>query len=254
MRLFLELISLKKCIYDKMYFHKLQGFIYNVLRETEYGVLHNKPGYKFFCFSNIFPINDMKPGDSKNLIISSPDKIFIKLLKEKLIEFIDSKKPLNIGEMQFEIKEIKKFSIKLNSSRIKLISATPIIIKIPEKNYEKYKIPEKYRKKRYVYWRPQYDFNAFLKQLEENIFKKYKDFYKTEIKEFPIFEGFKFNSPANPRVVIKGREYSLVGSYWEFYFSGLNHDKQKRKILEFAIDCGFGEKNAYGFGFINKII
>ncbi|MEM5870703.1 MAG: CRISPR-associated protein Cas6, partial [Candidatus Aenigmatarchaeota archaeon] len=69
MRILLRLEALKNCIYDMKYFHKLQGFIYRLLKETEYRVLHDKKGYKFFCFSNIFPIGDMKVGDKRKLII-----------------------------------------------------------------------------------------------------------------------------------------------------------------------------------------
>jgi len=187
------------------------------------------------------------------LIFSSPDKHLVKTVLEKLTEKAASKTPIHIGEMRCAIKELKLLSPHLNSPHISLATATPIILRIPEKNYEKYGIPEKYRKRRYIYWRPQYDFTPFIKQLEENIFKKYRDFYKTEIEEFPLFEGFKFGGPANPRITIKGKEYPLVGSYWEFHFSGLNHDRERRKILEFAMDEGFGERNTYGFGFVNRI-
>jgi hypothetical protein len=66
--------------------------------------------------------------------------------------------------MQFELNNVKRFNVKLKKN-FKLITATPIIIRIPEKNYEKYKIPTEFRKKRYVYWRSMYSFEAFVKQL-----------------------------------------------------------------------------------------
>ena len=56
MRILLRLKAIKSSAYDLKYFNKLQGVIYNLLRDTEYGILHNKSGYKFFCFSNIFPV------------------------------------------------------------------------------------------------------------------------------------------------------------------------------------------------------
>ena len=252
MRILIRLIPEKSCSYES-HSHKLQGFFYSLFKSTPYEVLHNKPLYKHFCFSNLFPKGDLEIGTEKMLIFSSPDKHLVRTVLEKLMEKATSKTPINIGEMRFTIKEVKLLSSRLNSPHISLITATPIIIRIPEKNYEKYKIPNEYRKKRYIYWRPQYDFSPFIKQLEENIFKKYKEFYKKEIEEFPLFEAFKFNGMANPRIVIKGREYPLVGSYWEFHFSGLNHDRERRKILEFAMDEGFGERNTYGFGFVNRI-
>lgn len=248
MRILIQLKVLKDCNYDLKYFHKLQGFIYTLLKETEYKILHDKKNYKFFCFSNIFPLGDLKSGEVKKFIISSPDRVFIKILMNKLEELKDLRKAINIGEMLFEIEKITPFNLKLKRS-LKLISATPIIIRIPERNYDKYGIPQEFRKKRYVYWRPEYSFEAFVKQLEENLFKKYNEFYKTNVETLPLFEQFKFNKSVVSHVIISGKEYKMVGSIWRFGFSYLN--QEQKKILEFGIDCGFGERNSLGFGFIN---
>jgi len=138
MRLLPEFTSTKGCEYDLRYYHKLQGFIYSLLRDTPYSVLHDKKGYKFFCFSNIFPVSEdgkIKRGDKKKLLISSPDKLFIKFLEEAA----KGRKEINIGEMQFELNNIKNLNIRLRKN-FELITATPVVIRIPEKNYEKYKI------------------------------------------------------------------------------------------------------------------
>lgn len=254
MRVLLRLEAVKDCEYDLKYFHKLQGFIYSLLKETEYRILHDKKEYKFFCFSNIFPVDietmSIKSGERKNLLISSPDNLFIKFLEDKLNELSNDNKLLNIGEMQFKLEAISLVKPKLMRS-CRLISATPIVIRIPEKNYEKYVIPFKYMKKRYVYWRPRYSFEAFVRQLEENLIKKYNEFYKTNFEIERIFEMFKFIKPTVNHVIINGGEQMMVGSIWEFYFSYLS--KEQKKILEFGIDCGFGERNSLGFGFMNVV-
>jgi len=245
MRLLLNLISEKDCVYDLSYFNKIQGLIYNLLENSIYRKIHDKPGYKFFCFSNIFPIGNLKENDSRNLLISSPDGAFIKLLKNR----IEEKDSIGIGEMQFHIDKIKILNPILRKNS-RLISATPIVIRIPERNYEKYKIPEEYRKRRYIFWRPCYSFEAFVKQLEENLIKKYNEFHKTEIEMERIFEVFKFiKGPIANHVLIDGREQLFIGSLWEFHFSYLT--KEQKKILNFALDCGFGERNSFGFGFVN---
>jgi len=251
MRLLLKLNSTKNCIYDSRYFNKLQGFIYGLIKNSEYSFLHDEKTYKFFCFSNIFPVSEIKSNEEKTLIISSPNEKFVNTLYENLKIFIEETKPINIGEYQFELKDIKNLNLKLNKKNLRLISATPIIIRIPAKNYEKYNIPQSFRKKRYVYWRPEYSFDAFIKQLEENLIKKYNEFYKTEIKAERIFEMFKFIKPTVNHVIINGKEQILVGSIWEFLFSYLTKDQ--RRILEFGIDCGFGERNSLGFGFMNVV-
>jgi CRISPR-associated endoribonuclease Cas6 len=247
MRLLLELTSTKDCEYDLRYYHKLQGFIYSLLKDTPYSVLHDKKGYKFFCFSNIFPVPEdgkIKRGDKKNLLISSPDKLFINFLEEKVKE----RKEINIGEMQFELNNVKRLNVKLKKN-FKIITATPIIIRIPEKNYEKYKIPMEFRKKRYVYWRPQYSFEAFVKQLEENLIKKYNEFYKTNFSIDRIFEIFKFRKEVAIPLIINGREQIVIGSTWSFRFTYLT--KEQKKILEFGVDSGFGGRNSLGFWFFN---
>jgi CRISPR-associated endoribonuclease Cas6 len=250
MRVLIKLEAMKDCEYDLKYFHKLQGFFYKLLIGTKFENLHDKKGYKFFCFSNIFPIGNFKEGDERNLILSSPSKTFIFTIIEKLKELVKFDKTINIGEMQFKIKNFSPLNIKINKN-LRIISATPIIIRIPERNYEKYNIPEKFRKKRYVYWRPEYSFEAFVKQLEENLIKKYNEFYGTKLEIERIFEIFKFKKSTVNHIIINGEEQKLIGSIWEFYFSYL--DKKQKEILKFGIDCGFGERNSLGFGFINLI-
>jgi CRISPR-associated endoribonuclease Cas6 len=56
MRLLLELEASADYAYLQQYYHKAQGFIYNLIRESPYSHLHRQKGSKFFCFSNIFPI------------------------------------------------------------------------------------------------------------------------------------------------------------------------------------------------------
>jgi len=104
-RLLLKLKSQKDYSYDKSYYHKLQGFIYKVLRETEYSQLHDKKGAKFFSFSNIFPIENNKAGTIKNLIIPSPNEKFIAALKNKFIETKEKRILANIGEMSLILRE-----------------------------------------------------------------------------------------------------------------------------------------------------
>lgn len=41
----------------------------------------------------------------------------------------------------------------------------------------------------------------------------------------------------------------VLSSIWEFAFSYLR--REQRGVLEFGLDCGFGELNSLGFGFMN---
>jgi CRISPR/Cas system endoribonuclease Cas6 (RAMP superfamily) len=60
------------------YLYNIQGLIYNLIKETQYAYVHDKKGFKFFCFSNIIPISSpIVKDDVRTLIISSPDNILV---------------------------------------------------------------------------------------------------------------------------------------------------------------------------------
>ena len=241
MRVLVKLRNAKAQAYDLNYYNKLQGFIYNLISGTEYGKLHDKEGYKFFSFSNIFPLSS-REGDNRNVIIASPNNNFIDAISNKLNE---RKDPIHIGEQEFELSDIKKIKVKLKS-RAELITGTPIVMRIPRENYGKYGIDEKYDS---AYWKKKHSFEAFIKQLEDNLFKKYKSFHKAEIVESPIFGQFIFKKSVVNHIIKNGKEHKVFGSLWEFNFNYLS--SEQRKILEFGLDAGFGELNSLGFGFMN---
>jgi len=247
MRLLLKLRANGNFTYNLSYHNKLRGLIYHSIEE-DYPELHDKHTYKHFCFSNLFPLKikngeilPINDGEIKNLLISSPDKILIKTLIENFPENI------NIGEMSFSLENIKLLSLFLNKNS-KITTATPIVMRIPSYNYEKYNINSD---KEYVYWRKQYSFSAFVKQLEENLIKKYNVFHNTDIEEQPLFSQFIFKKEICNHVTKDSKTYQVIGSIWEFPYNGLT--KWQKKILSFGIDCGFGEMNTSGFGFVNLI-
>lgn len=246
-RLLIKLKSQKDYSYDNKYYHKLQGFIYTILKEDKYHELHDKKGYKFFCYSNIFPIENNKQGSIKNLLISSPNEKFIEVLKEKFEEIKEKDKLANIGEMSFKIEDISIINPKIRKN-CRLVTATPITIRIPSYNFGVYGINSD---KKYVFWRKEYSFDAFVKQLNENLIKKYNAFNNTDIKEIFLFEQFIFKKTLVNHVIIQGKEYKFIGSLWGFMFPYLN--KQQREVLQFGLDTGFGERNSFGFGFVNIV-
>ncbi|MFZ8830420.1 MAG: CRISPR-associated endoribonuclease Cas6 [Candidatus Aenigmatarchaeota archaeon] len=64
-----------------------------------------------------------------------------------------------------------------------------------------------------------------------------------------IFEIFKFRKEVAIPLIINVKEQIVIGSTWSFHFTYLT--KEQKEILEFGIDCGFGERNSLGFGFVN---
>ena len=245
MRLLVELKGLRDCAYDVKYYHKLQGSLYGLLKDTSYQSLHDERKCKFFCFSNVFPPQDFKRGDVRHFLISSPDEHLLVVFKDKLTQL----KRMNVGEMSFSIKGVSLLRPKVTRA-CTLITGTPIIIRIPRENYDKYGIrpPKDYT---YLYWRKNYPFNAFVKQLEDNLIKKYNEFYGVSLSKVPLFEQFIFKKQVCNHIIIKGKEVKVFGSNWEFIFNYLR--EEQRRIIQFGLDAGFGELNSIGFGFMNLV-
>ena len=83
------------------YHYYVQGFIYNLLKGSKFDYIHDKQGYKFFCFSNIFPVTKtIQKNDLRKLIISSPDIEFIIFLS-MIFQSLNSQ--VKIGNMKFVI-------------------------------------------------------------------------------------------------------------------------------------------------------
>ncbi len=247
MRVLVELKAMSNCVYDLMYHHKLQGFLYSLLAGSKYADLHDRRGYKFFCFSNIFPSVDMHQGDMRRFLISSPDVGLIGVFVKGLNSIQRSKERVNIGEMSFSVESVLVLEPQVNSSCV-LVAGTPIVVRIPKANYAHYGIvpPEDYE---YVYWRKQYPLEAFVKQIEDNLLKKYNQYHNTKLEPFPIFEQFEFQKQVCTHLVIDGKESKIFGSLWRFQFNALSEGQMR--LLEFGINSGFGELNSMGFGFMN---
>jgi len=249
MRLLLRLRSKNDQKDVTLEYHKLQGYVYNLLKESGFPLLHDKKGYKPFSFSNIFPFGDMKEGDLRHFMIASPGNSIIERVAQNLQK--SGQEPIHIGDCAFDLDSWKILNSSLPKGPVRLLTGTPILLRIPEYNYDLYAVPEEERRARYVYWRPQISFEAFIRQLSENLIKKYNESYGTSIGGVPIFQEFLFKKTVHTRYIIEGRSYGAAGSMWEFSWSHM--DDVQRRVIEFGLDAGFGERNSMGFGFVNVV-
>ena len=244
MRIIITLKSLQDCSYISSY-DKLRGFVYSLQRESSAFNQHNLAGYKLFAFSNIFPVSDFQTNDCRQLIISSPNNDFIYYLRDRITEMQERNEVKKIGEYLFQIDSVKSVSSKITKS-CELITGTPIVIRIPKYNYAQYGLNSK---RPFEYWRPEYDFTAFLKQLADNLLKKYEQYYHKKPKAKCLFEQFEFKRTVSVVKVENGKNIPVIGSIWRFKFNNL--DKEQQEILQLGLDAGFGEMNSSGFGFMN---
>lgn len=256
MRLQLRLIPEKDFVYDNDYHYHLQAAMYSLIREGGLGQVHEKQGYKFFCFSNIFPFGDFEKGRERNLLISSPDPDLITAIERSSVSLAKSGKALFVGRLQFSLSGVSRpFRIDANSSEVIVRSATPIVMRIPKSRYKEYELkPEK--EYEYLFWRDTVPLEAFVKQLADNIEKKWKEFgtlYPDAAHEIekvvPEILYYKFLKMVSKPITMKQERQMIIGSMWELSFAP--RSPLERRVLEFALDCGFGERNSLGFGFMN---
>ena len=233
MRIVLKFKSLYNFKYDEITNYEIQGFIYSLLDETPFKDYHNVKGFKFFNYSNIFPISDFKQDEEKKIIISSPSNAFIKLLYHEL--------------KKLEIFRLKKYYMEIQSVKIinntfctnKLITGTPIVLYEDNLNG------------RYYSFKSNPDFDFFFKRLTDNAIKKYEAYYGDEylLNKESLFDSFEFNKEVSIRTSIRKKKFIMIGSLWNF---DININNSNRKFYNFLFDCGLGEKNSLGMGFINN--
>ena len=231
------------------YHHAVQRFIYSVLGDLSppFRDLHDKKGYKFFCFSNIFAGQDQM----FNLIVSSPNDKFIEEISNRLSQLIETHSPILIGETQFELPKLMVFSHKNLVFPLKIITATPIIIRIPQQKATA-ALEANSMSYREVYWRDNYPISLFIEGIESNLDKKYRDYSTLGIKKNindSLFAEYKFKKQVSTKIHMHDTDVIVIGSLWEIGFS----NDIDESVQMFALDCGLGERNSLGFGFVNEL-
>jgi len=248
-RLLIRLRACKTFPYDLTYHRNIQGLIYNLIRDSTYASLHDKQGCKYFSFSNILPpTRIIHEGSRKSLLVASPDKAFITAIMNKLRDIIGQ--TMRIGEMIFALEGFEPLqpSVREDWNECMISAGTPIVVRVPRRRCKEYMITPA-RDYPYVYWRKEFNSVAFVKQLEENLYKKYFQYLGLKKEPLSILERYRFKKQVAVPLQIKGGGTTVIGTLWDFQFSRL--DKERRDVLQFGLDAGFGEMNSLGFGFMN---
>lgn len=241
-RLLIKLLAKETSPYEMEYNHHVQGLIYRHMMGSRYDI-HDKQGYKFFCFSNIFPFNDLRKNDKRSLIVSSPNHEFISYLYQQL----GYENRIDIGNMRFKIDHCDKLNVTIpnHNQPFSLITGTPIITRVRREKYEGIEQLNHYE---YVYWRMDHPLDLFITQLQDNLIKKYNNYFGLDIERQPIFERCKFLKQVSTRLHMsadQSKEAIVIGTTWEFFF------EQANPLIQFALDAGLGELGSLGFGFMN---
>jgi CRISPR-associated endoribonuclease Cas6 len=168
--------------------------------------LHDKKGFKFFSFSNIFS-DRSNPDRLFNLIIASPSDKFVNEKSYQLEKIIENELPVEIGTLS----ELKNFRLIHNSDiqlPLTIMTESPILLRIPLSKFideSQNSAPHKY-----VYWRSSHPISLVINSLESNLKKKYADFSGRSV-DGGIFESYEFKKQVSTKIF--ARKDMSLGSY-----------------------------------------
>lgn len=249
MRILIELESLKDQTIGTMDYHKIQGFVYSFLiGSTYHSHIHNHKNYKFFCFSNIFPPSPTKVGDKRYILFASPMRALVEAIFAFIKEIWELELPINIGEQSYKL--VSASLLKLHvSSKCVIRTSTPVTVRLPQSRYNHFHVPNMHRKQKFLYWRRNLPVDIFIELVESNINKKFSLFKDNKCEFIPFIDEFVFLKEVIVHIPVGNTTLKIPASFWKFYFTNL--DRAQQELVEFALDCGLGERNSFGLGFIN---
>jgi len=222
---------IKKDIEFKRSFEILSTYIsYAMMRDDKLKELHSSRGFKHYIFGGFLPIEREKiytSGNSYKFSIRSLDEKFIDTLSQTLRENIDNPHLIIVESHK---KSIKQFFIS------ELYSATPVIVSMSSGRF----------------WTKEDDLMLVYKQLQDNLEKKYQEFYNTPIRGIQNFIQL-FELKNNRLQTIQTNKTHSNGSAVKFYGNKFrvvpNEDEISQKLAFVALACGLGEKSSFGGGF-----
>lgn len=235
-RLLIELVPLNFIKYSKITNIHLQGFVYNLLKDTRYNFKHDENGFKYFTYSNLFPVGDFKPGYVKKIIISSPINELINTVYYKL-KTVDQ---VELNKQPFIVRYIKKLKEHNHFQGFK--TGTPICL-----------YSEKGDNNHFFSFKDLVlDYDFFFRRLKENALKKYNNYTGMEYwPEEDLFISFEFRKEVAHSLRNKqGYRFLVIGSQWDYLECNPNI---RQDFYKFIYDVGLGEKNSLGYGFLNML-
>lgn len=246
MRLALKLVARKDCVQDKennsKFYTGMHGWIYDKIKGTEFSEIYSQRGFKPFCFSNLFNISNkrIEGGKDYNLIISSPNEMFMIALLSK----INVPEEINLGEYSFRLTVYKPLG-KMEIKRWEILESETIINICLNENGKRKAITLSKNS------------DLFKEHLAKNLIKKYNQESKDKVEEdFNLFNNTVIEEIGNSESAIKidlvkdsDNWFNVIGARYRFKIGEIN-ETQKR-VLQLGYDLGFGERNTFGFGFMN---
>ncbi len=220
----------KQDIDFKSSFEYISKYISYVISTSKLKDLHLQNSFKYYVFSNFYP--PAKDG------IYKKDTLYnftIRTLNEELADILSNNLRENINNPNFLILSAQKFK-KEEFFIQELYTLTPTIISIENSKY----------------WTLQSsgDIMFLVKQLHENLVKKYNSFYGDNIKSTQNFiQHLQIlnKTPQTINITKNGKKIRLFGNKFKIV---PNEDETSQKLAFIALGAGLGEKNSFGGGFL----
>lgn len=221
------------------YNHILSAIIYRKIADLDLAAkLHFSKDFKFFTFSQLNIPNRMRGNggiiskDGKfHFFISSPNDYLIQsmvegYLKDPEVIFMNTK--LSVQKVEL----LKKPQFK---KRMNMKTLSPLVARIKREQKGKIKVRDL----------DPHDL-IFYAGIQKNLIRKYKSYYGD-------YDGDEYvqiipeqSSVQRKRIRIKKDEQETFQKAYNMRFE-IEADK---RLLEFAYDCGLGERNSMGFGMV----
>lgn len=255
-RLLISLESNQSVDYNSNY-NKMKGSVYEGLDNSPFSELHDVKDIPKFCFSNIFPYEDViEENSEKNWMVCSPHEGLIDFLHK----YYSSKDDLNIGEMSFNINDVSFLNPDVGSTGTRgvLETGTGMYIRIPEEKFDEYGVDVDYNAE-VLSWEPDFSLEVFKNRFMDNLKWKFESIYPDYItdSEYPesfddLFESVDMiDSYGVKTLVSEDQNYqkTFILSKWRFNYEVKS--EVQRRLLNTLLYCGSGWQNSLGFGFMN---
>ncbi len=214
--------------------YDVQGMIYSTLLTGGITDMHKGNNFRFFTFSDIFPLNSIQKNTLYNMIISSPDITTI----DTIFNVMSKENYFYLADIKFKVAEIKKFDLPVPQ---KFISGSPVVLYINNKE------------NRYFSIKRQDPITFFLRRIKENAVRKFNAFFNEDINiNHLIFDRLKFHKEVSLLLKKRNVEFNIIGSMW-YSLDLAKLNRREAKFYKFIMDTGIGEKNSLGFGFLNPV-
>ena len=241
LRVTLEVVSIKQPLTqpDK---HTMQLFWYDLLEGTEHESIKSRSGYKFFCYSDVFPISSLVEGGQVNVILSSP--------WDQLVSNFHNRMTVGTEHQLSEwgiVRVLEKKMFKLKNVGSAWITGSPIVVRASRDGRRSSYLaldnadPENSR--------------VFIQRLTDNARKKFRAFFGMPVPRLqdPLFVELQHGKTVRIPVKFDEEDHIVVGTKWRVLKLPPLKSRVLREFYQFLMEVGLGERNSLGFGFVNPI-